>query len=179
MLNAHLIHTEDETFDALWSFIVTLLGEEYIDNIFKGYQNLTATPVGTYAVLSPGIKVRLNQGARTYDAHEGTVSLQRNTEYVYQLDCYGPDAPDWADIVAIAWRSMRACDMLAHTDVTPLYADEPVQLNFVNGERQYEQRFMVNLHVQVNQIVIVEQAFMDRIELTIPPPVDVRDDKAV
>lgn len=169
-MSAILTPNEDHVFDALWGFVAALFDVSVQPNIFKGYQNMTSTPPGvSYIVLSPGIKVRQNQIVRSYDPIAGLQNIERDTEYSYQIDCYGPNGPDYADTVAIAWPSLWACDYFAGNlatptpgaplPVTPLYADEPQQLNIVNAEMQYEQRYMTKLHLQVNQTVGLPQDF--------------------
>lgn len=177
MAAATLTPTEDQIFDALWGFVDTVFGSAFSANIFKGFQNMTSTPAGvSYIVLSPGVVVRQNQLVRNYDAVNSLTLNERDTEYSYQIDCYGPNGPDYANTLAIAWRTLWACDYFegllasptpgAPLPVTPLYADEPQQLNVVNGELQYEQRFMLRLHLQANQVVALPQDFFD-----VPPVV--------
>lgn len=178
MTAATLTPTEDQLFDAVWGFVGTVFGSTMSANIFKGFQNMTATPAGTsYIVLSPGIAVRQNQLSRDYDPVALVVNNLRSTNYSYQVDCYGPNGPDLATTLAIAWRTMWACDyfagQLATTPgapllATPLYADEAQQLNVVNGEMQYEQRFMLKLYLQANQIVALPQDFFN-----VPPVVTI------
>lgn len=169
-MSAALTSTEDQIFDALWGFVAELFDSSVATNIFKGFQNMTATPAGvTYVVISPGVVVRQDQLTRAYDPNAEIVANERATEYTYQIDCFGPKAPDYANTIAIAWRTMWACDyfaglLAAPTPgapllVTPLFADEPTQLNIVNGELQYEQRFMTRLHLQTNQVVALPQDF--------------------
>jgi hypothetical protein len=171
---AVLINNEDEAFDALWGFVASLFDVTYQPNIFKGFQNQTATPnnttagTGSYVVIQPGIKVRQDQARRDYDATNGLVNVTRGTTYSYQVDCYGQDGANNADIISIAWRSMWACDQLAGSIITPLYADEPEQLNLVNGENQFEQRFMAKLYLQTNTVVALPQDFFSD-----PVPVDI------
>ena len=176
MAAATLTPTEDQIFDAVWGFLDTVFGSTISANIIKGFQNMTATPAGTsYIVVSPGVVVRQNQIVRDYDATNGLTLNERDTEYSYQVDCYGPAGPDYANTVAIAWRTLWACDYFAGNNlnpppgaplpVMPLYADEPQQLNIVNGEMQYEQRFMLKLHLQANQVVALPQDFFT----TAPP----------
>lgn len=177
MAAAVLTPTEDQIFDALWGFVDTVFGSTLSANIFKGFQNMTSTPPGTsYIVLQPGVIVRQNQIRRDYDANALVVNNERDTEYLYQIDCYGPNGPDLANTIAIAWPTMWACDYFAGAlatptpgaplPVTPLYADDPQQLNIVNAELAYEQRFMLKLHLQVNQVVSLPQDFFD-----VPPDV--------
>lgn len=170
MSTATLTPTENQIFDAVWGFLDTVFGSTISANIFKGFQNMTATPAGTsYVVVSPGIVVRQNQIVRNYDAVNGLSLNERDTQYSYQVDCYGPNGPDYANTIAIAWRTLWACDYFAGNNlnpppgvplpVIPLYADEPQQLNVVNGELQYEQRFMLKLYLQANQTVALPQDF--------------------
>jgi len=169
-MSAALLNTEDQAFDALWGFIASLFDSSYAANIFKGYQNQTATPnqstsgLGSYIVINPGIKQRQDQARRDYvpstlDPTTGVVNVTRGTTYSYQVDCYGQDGANNADIITIAWRSLWACDQLDGSIITPLYADEPDQLNLVNGENQYEQRFMCKLYLQTNTVVSLPQDF--------------------
>ena len=177
MAAATITPSEDTVFDAVWGWVASLFDVSVTPNIFKGFQNITSTPLGSYIVLSPGVAVRQDQIRRTYDSTNGLSLNQRNTTYAYQVDCYGPSGPDFANIVAVAWRTMAACDYFdgsfnnpptATLPVTPLYADEPNQLNAVNGELVYEQRFMCRLFLQVNQIVALPQDFFVG-----PVPIDV------
>lgn len=174
---AVLAPTEDQTFDAVWAWVASLFDVSIAPQIFKGYQNLTATPYGTYVVISPSVKERLNQGARTYaytsPAALGTVTQERSTKYSWQVDVYGPQATDWADVISIAWRTNTAADVLTGGAIVPLYADEPQQLNIVNGEDQYEARFMLKLYGQVNQTVTLAQQFATDAKPVVVPPVDV------
>jgi hypothetical protein len=160
--------TEDQTFAGVWALLALLLSPTDKLQLFKGFQNFTATPPGTYAVISPGVMVRQNQGMRNYDSVNGFQIIQRNTTYYYQIDCYGPLAPDWANMITIAWRSMWACDNNPNpTLFTPLYADEPAQMNFANGEKVYEQRFVTKLYLQVNETVNLPQDFFTEVPPTI------------
>lgn len=179
-MTAILSISEDQLFDTVWSFVDSLLAPAATGAVFKGFQNMTATPTASYVVVAPGVKVRFEQGTRSYDPDNGLALIGRHTQYSYQIDCYGQSGPDWADIVAIAWRSMWACDQLAAIagqPITPLFADEPQQLNIVNGELQYEQRFVCKLYLQTNQVVSVPQDFFTDVTLDIQvPPADLLPD---
>jgi hypothetical protein len=174
---AVLSPTEDQTFDAMWAWVTSLFDPSIAVQVFKGYQNMASTPYGTYVVISPAVKERLNQGLRGYvynaQTQVGTVTQQRNTNYSWQIDVYGPQAADWADVISIVWRSNTAADALRGGAIVPLYADEPRQLNIVNGEDQYEARFMTTLFGQVNQTVTLAQQFATTATVQVLPPVDI------
>ena len=167
MAAATLTPTEDQVFDALFGWIARVLDlPNDTPQLIKGFQNLTATPLESYVVVSPGMLQRQDFGRKRYNADLNRVEVEAHNTYRYQVDCYGPEGPSRASILAVAWRSMWGVDNMA-TPVffTPLYADAPQQLNIVNSEGQFEQRFMIGLFGQVNQVVGLPQDFFDQIEL--------------
>jgi len=165
--------SEDEVFDTLWGWVASLFDSTLASQIAKADQNATSTLYNTYALIRPGVREPLNQTIRTYDSVGQTVSNELHTGYWYQVDCYGPEAPDWANTIATMWRTMWTMDALAGMALVPLYADVPQQLNIVNGEGQYEQRYMVKLHAQVNQLATAPQQFFTEAPATTATPVDI------
>jgi hypothetical protein len=170
-MTAVLTPTEDQVFDAVWQALTSVFPAPFAASVFKGFQNMTATPTGTYVVIQPGIVERQNQVDHDYDPVNGLILENRHSTYSYQIDCYGPSAPDNANIIAIAWRSFYMANYTADNALPfqVLYADEPQQLNFSNGEMQYEQRFMSKIYLQVNQTVSLPQDFF-----TVPSPVSIK-----
>ena len=80
--------SENLVFDALWAWLSALVVTQIPDSdqVFKGFQNTTATATGNYVVLSPGIKTRQDQGRRSYtrdsiDPLTGVVNVERHTTY--------------------------------------------------------------------------------------------------
>lgn len=171
-MSATLRFSEDLVFATVWDLVAGLFPTDVQALIFKGFQNITATPGQngpSYIVISPGVKVRTSQGTRSYDSVAQTLTLERGTTYYYQVDAFGPLAPDYADIITVAWNSMYAATATqdAGAPYQVLYADEPSQLNFTNGELQYEQRFTTKLYLQVNQAVTLPQQSSDQVPVTI------------
>lgn len=167
MAAATLTPTEDQTFDALFGFIALVLDfPNDTDRVVKGFQNQVAAPVGSYIVVSPGLMVRQDFGRKRYDGDLEQVVQEAHNTYSYQVDCYGANGPTWASTLAVAWATMWTVDrMPSPVAITPLYADAPQQLNIVNSEGQFEQRNMIRLFGQVNQLVTLPQDFFDEIEL--------------
>lgn len=165
-MNAVLTPTEDQVFDALFGWIANTLGlPDNTDQIIKGFQNLAATPLGSYIVISPGILQRQDFGRRAYVPAAGGLDLIAHNTYSYQIDCYGPRSAERASIIAGAWRTMWGVDTMQSAALVPLYADSAQQLNIVNAEGQFEQRFMVRLFGQVNQTIRVSQDYFDTLDL--------------
>lgn len=169
MVAATLTPTEDATYAALARWICKVLDfPETNPPLVKGFQNQVAAPVGSFIVVSPGLMQRQDFGRRSYDPDAGeygqAVQEAHNT-YSYQVDCYGPMGPVWASILAAAWATMWSVDNITPNVLTPLYADPPQQVNIVNSEGQYEQRMMIRLFAQVNQVVGLPQDFFDQLTL--------------
>lgn len=162
--------TENQIFDDVWALLRAALDVAVVPdaNIIKGFQNLITAPTGTYVVISPGVLTRQNAGLRSYDTTANTIIEGRHSTYAYQVDAFGPNAPDVANLLSLVWRSEWATDYVntAGLHFQVLYADEPKQLNIANSENMYEQRFMSMLYLQVNQTVTLPQAFAN-----IPPAV--------
>lgn len=88
----------------------------------------------------------------------GTSAATGPTEVVYQLDVHAatPGASaDLAQTITTMFRDPFAYDLMQALNpaVAPLHADDPVQVPFENAENQYETRWVVEAHMQVNQVV--------------------------
>ncbi len=102
----------------------------------------------------------------------GTEQLQQNMDFHVQLDVHGPLAGDNSFIIGTVYRDERGVlifdDACTAIDIpvllAPLYAEEPRQVPFVNDQQQYETRYIVILHVQVNQSLQLPQQFADELE---------------
>lgn len=165
-MSAALFPTEDQVFDALFGWIAGALGlPDDTDQIVKGFQNLVAMPLASPVVISPGILQRQDFGRRVNEPAAGVLDLIAHNTYSYQVDCYGPRGAERASIIAGAWRTLWGVDNMRGAALVPLYADPAQQLNIVNAEGQFEQRFMVRLFGQVNQTIRVPQDYFDKAQL--------------
>lgn len=93
----------------------------------------------------------------------GVETLLQETEVVFQLDVHGPASADNVQIISTMFRDAYAVAQFATSgfDVTPLYADDPRQMAFVNENQQYENRWTVDCHLQCNQTISVPQQYFD------------------
>lgn len=123
--------------------------------------------VGTYTVSKAS-----DIPSRTLAA--GTLAMLQPVEVTIQVDVHGPNdgvnnVPNSADIAHQISTMLR--DEYATTafrsyghDVTPLYADNPKQIPFINAEKQYEDRWVLEACLQANQAVInIPQQFFDKV----------------
>lgn len=118
---------------------------------------LTGTPggIGTYSVS-------VSQALSSRPLSAGSQTMQQNAEAVYQCDFHGAASSDNALIVATMLRDEYAVLKFAETGfATPLYAGEPRQMPFLNGEQQYENRWVLEVSLQVNGSVKIPQQFAD------------------
>jgi len=185
--------TETNVFTALRAFMLAILPSGV--SVIRGQVNRVAEPSGPdYVVLTPGTRTRLatNVDALTvtrtglvfvgtggpitfvgsspisFFSATGAKTSQASTQFAVQVDVHGPNASDNAQIITTLFRDEYACDALAASgfEIQPLYASDPQQLAFINGEAQYEDRWGVDLQLQVNPVVSTPQEFADRLQIT-------------
>lgn len=100
----------------------------------------------------------------------GALALQQKTRLVMQLDVHSDDlsrASDTAQTIATVLRDDAGVQILraGGHPITPLHADDPKQIPFVNAEGQYESRYVVEAHLQADQTLLLPQEFMDRVDI--------------
>lgn len=143
----------DDLFVAVRAFLLALFPSGV--EVVQGIQNGVPMPLGPFICMTAKAQARLATNHSSY-----SVDLQRQvkmpTEYSIQLDCYGPTSSDMATTIKAFWRDQFGCDMLAAVGA-PLYATEPVQMPLVNGEQQYEARWMTIALLQFNPVLTVPQ----------------------
>jgi hypothetical protein len=126
-----------------------------------------AEQAGTYTV-APSQTVPA--GSRIY---AGRHAMQQPVDIVYQCDVYGPNSNRNALAIHTTWRDERGCQLLAEASqphgMTPLYADDPRMVGFDNAEAQWEDRWTLELHTQVNLVVTLGQEFADKLEVDLLP----------
>jgi hypothetical protein len=99
----------------------------------------------------------------------GTTSAMQETTVTIQIDVHGPASADNAQIISTLFRDTYAVDQFALSgfDITPLYASDPRQIPFFNGEQQVEERWIVDAVIQANPTVVTAQDFADQIAVGI------------
>ena len=166
MTAATVSPTISDVYTALGNFIVTQLG---ITNaqVTQGYGNRVAMPTppsAGFVVMTAMSKKRLRTNvdsfAQTSDAAPapGPVTSEQGQQVDIQLDCYGPLASDWADILTTLLRDDIGCIALAPT-CAPLYADDPIRAPLTNAEQQYEDRWLITARIQYNPVTTTGQEY--------------------
>ncbi len=128
---------------------------------------ITALGTGTGGVGTYTIFPSQTVGSETIAA--GTKSLMQKTEIIYQCDVHGPNGADNSQVISTVMRDSIASRYFKSetSGVYPLYADDPKQAPFINGEDQYENRWVVDIHMQANILVIFPQEFSDAVEVDV------------
>lgn len=125
---------------------------------------LTGSPggTGTYTISPPQ-----TLSSRTLLA--GSSNVEQSTEIVMQIDVHGPNSADNAQVISTLFRDDFGVQQLATAAIAiaPLYADDPKQMPFVNAANQYEDRWVVEAHLQVNPVVTIPQQFADALSLDV------------
>lgn len=128
--------------------------------------------VGTY-------RIDQAQGVASRTLATGAKQIEQGTEVVIQLDVHGPASWDNAVTISTLFRDEYAVQQFADqpSSVVPLYADDPRQAPFDNEGRQYENRWIVEVHMQINPVLSPAQQYADEVALTLksvdalyPPP---------
>lgn len=158
--------TQTTIYTALTTFIKGLIDCELV----QGLGNGVPTPDTPFIAMTAVAQARLSTNTQTYDSTGGLRAVMMPTEYSVQIDCYGPASSDWAVIIATMFRDPYGCQILGPL-VQPLYCEDPKMMPLVDGEDNYEQRWMVTAMLQFNPIVNVSQEFMNDIEI-VPVSVD-------
>jgi hypothetical protein len=119
--------------------------------------------VGTYSAAPVQTVAAVKMAA-------GAKSMTESVEAVIQLDVHGPNSADFASIIQTVFRSSTATEAFKALNpaIAPLFADDPRQMPFNSGgEQQYQDRYIIEVHLQVNQSVVVDQQFADQLKLNV------------
>ncbi|ALJ98691.1 MULTISPECIES: phage neck terminator protein [pseudomallei group] len=159
--------TESQVFTALRSFLLGILpaGVEVV----KAQGNGVGEPVGgdfvvMNSIASPRIATNV-EGYTDPGTNPGTRNSMQAIEARLQLDVHGPNSGDNAAIISTLFRDEYACIQFAtvNPDIQPLYSEIPRQMPFINGENQFEQRWIIELALQYNPITQTPQDFADEV----------------
>jgi len=115
---------------------------------------LSGTPggIGQYAVS-------VNQQVSSATFLTGQTSILQPTECVYQIDVHGPNSADNAQVISTLFRDEFSVDQLEATGLSPFFADDPRQMPFTTAANQYENRWVIEAHFQIDPVLTIAQQF--------------------
>lgn len=162
--------TEDDLFATLRAFLLNILDAEC--EVVRAQTNRVAAPNSdNYVTMTPLMRQRIATTATVYqDDVNGQYRFDRAPmQYTVQLDIHGPASSDNAHIIGTLFRSEVAVQHFkdADVDASPLFNTDPRQVPFTNGEQQVEDRWTMDLTMQVNSVITTEQQFADALDITV------------
>lgn len=137
--------------------------------VMQGIDNRVPAPPATpgFVVFQALGKSRLRTAVDSWQGNAPTsLSVEQGMELTLQIDCYGPQASDWADMITTLWRDPYGCAALA-PNCQPLYADDARMIPLVDSEEQYEERWSIDARLQYNPVVTPAQQFADIADITL------------
>jgi hypothetical protein len=159
--------TEDAMLTALRGFLLDILppGVE----VFQAQNNRVPEPAGVdFIVMTPKSRVRQATNEDTWPADDvdpAAIDRAQSTRVTIQLDVHGPAGSDTAQIIGTVWRDEYGTAALAGSGIVPLYADDGQQMPFINGEKQYENRWVMAVAFQATPVVSTPQDFADNLAI--------------
>jgi hypothetical protein len=166
MTAATVTPTLSGVYTALGNFIVAQLGIA-ANKVIQGYPNRTAMPSPAsagFVVMSAISKKRLRTNIDMFAGTglpapaPGPVTSEQGQQLDIQIDCYGPAASEWSDILTTLLRDNIGCLALAPV-CQPLYADDPMRAPLIDAEAEYEDRWIVTARLQYNPVVTTAQDY--------------------
>lgn len=117
-----------------------------------------------------GVGVYQVSPAQVVDAElmaSGILSLEQHSRFTIQADVHGSNSADNAQIITTVFRDGAGVDLFAavrpQADIVPLYTSDPRQMPFLNEQKAVENRWVIEIELQVNQVVAVGQAYADAV----------------
>lgn len=175
--------TQSNIQTALRAFLLQVLPTGW--EVFEGQDNRVPEPAGAdFVVMNVISRTRLETNGYTYmpppgqQLVAGSETITQAYAVTFQLDFHSAtvgDASDAAVMVGTLWRDDVGVQALAASGypVSPLHADDPKQVPFINAEQQYETRWVLDAVMQVNAGVVWSQQFMlGAPSVTIEKPAD-------
>jgi hypothetical protein len=137
--------------------------------IVQGQSNRVPEPTADdYVIFTPLTEHRLSTNVDEYDAIS-SVSRMESVQLSYQLDIHGPNSQDNARVIKLLWRSDYAVDATDDAVLQPLYASDGAQRPFINGEGQYENRWVLTVEAQIRPAVSTAMQFADTVAVEFFP----------
>jgi len=150
--------TDDQVITALGDFLATVLPSG--TGIAVGQANRVPEPAGPdHVIITPARRGQLATTARTYDGDAETSTIARSTAFDFQLDIYGPNAANNAQVISTLFRDAWGCDFLKPYGLQPLYCNDGQQMPLVNGEFQYESRWTMTATLQAHPEIVAPAEF--------------------
>lgn len=170
-MSATILLREDQVLTTLGNWAQSVLGNGF--NVIVGQVNrVPPFPSGSnFAVMTPLSRTGLSTNQKLYTddtiANVHTRTTTRGTEYEVQFDLFGPDASDQIQVLSTLFKDFSGTEWFKASGISaaPLFATEPRQMVFTNEHQQYEDRWSMDFHLQINPGVVLAQEFADELNI--------------
>ena len=117
--------------------------------------NTTITALGTGTGGIGTYTVNNSQTVASRAMFCGSQNSDQSTEVTIQHDVHGPVSADNSQIISTLMWDQYAFDQFKASGfvIEPLYCSDPRQIPFINGEQQYEDRWIIDAVLQANTVV--------------------------
>jgi hypothetical protein len=155
-------------FIALKAWLQYVLGLDNL-HVVRHLVNRVPTPTPPFALMSHISQTRLATNIPTLSplAHIPQIALTEDIDFCIQVDCFGEDSGGMAMAISTAFRSGEAVEFLKAYNVAPLWADPATEIQFVNGEEQYEERWTTRLHLEYKPSISFSLPFFNSATISI------------
>ena len=161
--------SDDQVFVGLKAFLTLVTGIEVSQGQLNRVPEPGNAPNANFIIMTALRRVRLATNYReTVPADQpSSILVQQSTRVDIQLDVYGPMSTNYGQAITTLFRDEFGCDFLSPYGLQPLYCDDGRQMPLVNGEYQYEARWMILASLQANPAVSTPAQFADTVTANI------------
>lgn len=159
--------TLQAVYAALVPFIAAVTGLTAGTNVVQGLPNRASMPLPGFISVQAVHRHRLrtNEHTTPEGSNPTDINIEEGVELRVQIDCYGPSSEDWATILSTTLRDEYGYDALAPSGVFPLHADDASMVPLVDGEEQYEERWMLEAFVQYDPVTTPPQQYANVVKV--------------
>ncbi len=160
--------TQDDVYTAMETFLTGVFPAGI--PIIRGLPNRAAMPQPTpgFIVMQALMQNRFNMPVHSWDygaiTPPSTLDIEQGIELPMQIDCYGSTSGDWAATISTAIEDQFGFDGLG-ASVKPLYCNQARMMPLTDEELEYEERWCLDVHLQINPVVTITQQFADQLDL--------------
>ena len=137
--------------------------------VIQAQDNNVPPPKSAFITMNNVGKRRLATNSRSYTDTEDqqTQNTIMPTEYTIQVDFYGEGAGERAQTLSALFFDYFAYDAFPE-NIKPLFAADPHQIPLITGEKNYLERWSMDVKIQYNPVISTPMKFFDSaaIELT-------------
>jgi hypothetical protein len=161
---------------ALRTFLIAVVGSSV--PVVKGQTNRVPEPSeSNFIVFWVMSRERIATNNDTYD-NVATQNIEQSGQVTFQIDVHGPSSADNAQAITTLFRDDFGYQNFTSSNpaITPLHADNPRQMPYINAEDQYEDRWIIDGVIQADQTLSIPAQFANQVTInsvvntsTLPP----------